>query len=181
VRCKPKRADLGDEPFGVVALVPSDGPPPWRVRQTSEHLDRPSPLGVAVGDGQLGIDDQRVAVFHQQVTGEAQRGCGVVALAIQPGLGVGRRGMRVVGAALAGEADLGVGPSGGVRWRSVLRLERLVLRRHVAAQLRLAHDGGEEPVSEVMLEEAFAVLGEHGGIEGRPVDAHVKNHLNSKS
>ena len=61
------------KPSGVVALVPGDGAAPSARGEPGEHLDRGGPLGVAVGGGQLGVDDQRVAVLHQQVPRVAQR------------------------------------------------------------------------------------------------------------
>ena len=75
------------------------------------------PLGVAVRRGQFGVDDQRVAVLHQQVSRVAQRGGGVVALAIRPGLGVGGGGVGVVGALLAVPLHLGVAARRRIRRR----------------------------------------------------------------
>ena len=78
-------AGVGDEAAGVVALVAGDGSPPCRGGEPGEHGQRAGPLGVPVGGGQLGVDDQRVAVLHEQVTRVAELGRGGVRLAIQAG------------------------------------------------------------------------------------------------
>jgi hypothetical protein len=58
---------VGDEGSGVVALVGGDGAAAGPARQTGEQLDGGGPLGVAVGLGEFGVDDQGVAVLHEQV------------------------------------------------------------------------------------------------------------------
>ena len=65
---------VGDEPSGVVALVPSHGASPGCGGQSGQHLDGGGPLGVAVGGGELGVDDQGVAMLHEQVPRVAQHG-----------------------------------------------------------------------------------------------------------
>ena len=55
----PRLAGLGDEPSGVVALVAGDGAAAGGLREPGEHLERGGPLGVPVGGGELGVDDQR--------------------------------------------------------------------------------------------------------------------------
>lgn len=57
-----------------------------------QHRQRRLALGNAGGVGERGIDDQAVAVFHQQVTHEAQPARLPVALAVEPGVGVMQAG-----------------------------------------------------------------------------------------
>jgi hypothetical protein len=127
--------------------------------------------------------------------GVAERGGGVVALAIQPCLGVGRGGMGVVLALLAMPAALGVATRRRVRRRTVFGLEALVrrprlqqgavhgevLRRHVAAQLRQPHDGFEELVRDLVLQRRLRffenVVASNAGWSMRM----SKNHLNNRS
>ena len=94
-------------------------------------------------------------------------------------------------ALLAVPLHLDVAARRRVRRRAVLRLEALVrrprvqqravdgevIRRDVAAQLRLAHHSGEELVRDLVLQQALAVLGERGRVERRLIDAHVQEPL----
>jgi hypothetical protein len=52
-----------------------------------------------------------------------------------------------------------------------------VIAGQVAAQLALAHHRRQELIGDLMVEEAFTVLGESGGVEGGLVDAHVQEPL----
>jgi len=61
VRREPEPATLRDEVAGVVALVRRDGAPPFRRRESGEHLDRAVPLRVTGRRGEFRIDDQGVA------------------------------------------------------------------------------------------------------------------------
>lgn len=90
VRGEPEATDVSDETFGVVVLVTRYGVAPLGLGETVEHLERCGLLGVAVGGGEFGIDDQSGAVLDQQVPGVAQRRRGVVRLAIQACLRVRR-------------------------------------------------------------------------------------------
>jgi hypothetical protein len=84
-------------------------------RLTAEHGER----GVALGDTgrltQQGIDDQPATVLHQQVAYEAEPGLFAAALAQQPRLGIGSRGMGGVAAPLAVEVALGIAADAGRR------------------------------------------------------------------
>jgi hypothetical protein len=57
-----------------------------------------------------GIDDQRAAVLHQQMTHEAQPARLPVALAVEPGIRVGGRGVGFVRPLLAAEVARAVAP-----------------------------------------------------------------------
>src|SRR4029450_11627175 len=59
VRGEPECCGVGDEPSGVVALVGGDGASPGGGGEPAEHLDGGGPLGVGVGGGEVGVDDQR--------------------------------------------------------------------------------------------------------------------------
>ena len=64
---EPERPGVSDEAFGVVVLVAGDRATPLRCWEPGEHLERGRPLRVAVSGGELGVDDQRGAVLHQQM------------------------------------------------------------------------------------------------------------------
>ena len=70
--------------------------------------DGGGPLGVAVGLGELRVDDQGVAVLHEQVARIAETCRGAGGLAGQQRFGIGRGAMRLVAALLAVEVDLDV-------------------------------------------------------------------------
>ena len=73
-----------------------------------DHVQRRDPLGMAVGLGQTGVDDQAVAVLHQRMPHEAELGLLARPLAIEPRFRIGRRSVRLVGALLAVEIRLPV-------------------------------------------------------------------------
>jgi hypothetical protein len=52
-----------------------------------------------------------------------------------------------------------------------------MIARHITTQLRLAHDSGEELVSDLMLQQTRAVLGERRRVERRLIDAHIQEPL----
>lgn len=100
---------LHDEVGGIVALVGADGDAPAGLAGDAlEHRQGGEALGRAGGARQLGIDDEPVAVLHERVPHEAEHRAGAEALAEQPGVRVGGRGMRLVRAALAAEVHLGI-------------------------------------------------------------------------
>ena len=51
---------------------------------------------MAIGPRQAGIDEQAIAVLHQPVADEAQLRLLAVALALEPGIGIGGAGMGLV-------------------------------------------------------------------------------------
>ena len=74
-------------------------------------MQRRHPLGMAVGQGQAGIDQQAVAVLHQPMPHEAQLRLLALALAVEPGIRIGGRGMRLVRSLLAMEVCFGIAPA----------------------------------------------------------------------
>ena len=76
---------------------------------------RRHPLGMAVGRRQAGIDQEARAVLHQAVADEAELRLLARSLAVEPGIGIGRRGMRLVRPLLPVEVGLGVAPATGRR------------------------------------------------------------------
>jgi hypothetical protein len=85
------RPQLIDEILSVVSLVGAEGD-----RREARSCASCNPLGTPVGLGYAGIDDETVAVLHQRVPREAQLGLLARPLAIEPRLGMGGRGVRVV-------------------------------------------------------------------------------------
>ena len=110
-RFSPERglSEIGDEAGAVEALVGAQREAAGRARGMAvDHVECRAAFGVAVGPGQLGLDDEAVAVLHQRMPHVAQHRTGALRLAEQPGIGVGDRGMGGVGALLAAEIDFGV-------------------------------------------------------------------------
>lgn len=89
-----------------------------------DHVQACHACRMAVGQRQAGVEQQAVAVLHQPMAHEAQRGLLAFPLAVEPGLGIGGRGMRVIRALLAIEVRFGIAPAAFSR-----RLARAVLRQ----------------------------------------------------
>ena len=87
VRRRVHRAQFVDEVLGVVALVGAERDRPRPIGARLDHVQRRDPLGVAVGLGQTGVDDEAVAVLHQRMAHEAELGFLARPLAIEPRLG----------------------------------------------------------------------------------------------
>ena len=66
-----------------------------------QHLQRRLVLGVTVGLAQFDIDDQAISVLSQHVSEIAESRLLLLALAVEPCLGNGGRGVRLATAALA--------------------------------------------------------------------------------
>ena len=127
VRGRAQLAHAGDEVLRVVALVGADAhasaaPGALLAQQPQTGLA----LGRATGLRELALEDQAVAVLDQAVPGVAEPGLLAAPLAREARLGVGRRAVRLVAAALAMEVDVGVTPAAGGR------LLAFVLSRWVA-------------------------------------------------
>jgi hypothetical protein len=186
VRGHPALAQFHDEVPGIEAAVGSerdraDG------RQPVEHRQRREPLGVAGGAGELGIDHQAVPVLHQHVPDEAELRLLAGTFAVQPGIGIGGRGVAVVGAPLAVEVTFLI-PSlsccRAPRFLAVAAARRVVrvvlgpealhrrprldqaavdaevLAREQAADLRLIQNLGQKLGGDVAREQAIPVLRE---------------------
>ena len=89
-------------------------------------LKRRSLLGPDVGLGQLDVDGQTVTVLRQHVTQVAELRALLLALALEPRLGIGGRDMRLTTAALASEVPIR------------LRLAHHLLEQHPRRSLPLA-------------------------------------------
>src|SRR4029078_13213719 len=99
-------------------------------RRLSVGLDdvyRRDALGVSIGWRQTSFDHQSVAVLHQGMPHEAELGLFARALAIEPRLWIGSRGVGVVRALLAVKIRLPVPPVSvrGRFVRAILRPEAL--------------------------------------------------------
>ena len=140
---------------------------------------------MAGGAGQLGIDDEAVAVLHQHVADEAELRLHAGALAVEPRVGVGGRGVGLVRPPLAAEVAVAVPPAGRRLAGAVLRPEALhagpgldqravdaeVLARQQPPHLRPVEQRRQELGRDVALEQPVAVLGEGRVVPDRIVDA----------
>ena len=183
------RAQFIDEVLGVIALVGAERDRPRPVGARLDHVQRRDPLGMAVGLGQTGVDDEAVAVLHQRMPHEAELGFLARSLAIEPRLRIGRRGVRLVGALLAMEIRLAVPPAAWRRRlaRAVLRPEALhrrpgldqravdreMIRAEQPLHPRLRQHRAQELGGDVALQQPLAVLGERRVIPDRIVNAEA--------
>jgi hypothetical protein len=104
----PRSRTSATKPCGVVALVAGDGAAPCPRWRPAEHLERGVTFRETGRFGEFHVDDQCVAVLHEQMPGVAELGGGGVGLAGQPRLRVGGGLVRLVGAPLPVVVDLGV-------------------------------------------------------------------------
>jgi hypothetical protein len=116
------RPQLVDEVFRVIGLVGAERDRLRPVGARLDHVKRRYPLGMTVGQRQAGIDQQAVVVSH-----EAQLRLPALPFAVEPGLGIGGRGMRVVRSFLAVEVPFGVASAalGRPFARAILRFHAL--------------------------------------------------------
>ena len=90
------------EILAVVSLVGAHGDAPrTALLLCRQHQQRGVALGIAIGMSHHRGGDQPVAVLHQRMAQIAQPRLLAIALLIQPGIGIGGRFMRLVGALLA--------------------------------------------------------------------------------
>jgi hypothetical protein len=157
------------------------------VGQGLDHVQGRHALSMSVGQRQAGIDQQAVAVFHQAVPHEAQLRLLALSLAVEPGIGIGGRGMRIVRPLLAMKVGFRVAPAACRRFARAraLRLDALHRRprldqravdREVIRGQKLLHLGlrqhrRQELRRDVAFQQPVAVLGEHRMVPGRVVDA----------
>src|SRR5579864_6742582 len=98
VRCYSQMATFGHEIRSVISLVPAHGH--WlRTRNLLQHNQRRVALRCAIGLEYFCVHDQSVSVLHQQIPAVTQLGLLPRALACQLGIGIGLRGMRLIGSA----------------------------------------------------------------------------------
>jgi hypothetical protein len=102
------RAEFVDEILGVIGFVGAQGDRLRPVGAWLDHMQRRNPLGVAIGRRQTGVDQKAVAVLHQRMPHETELGLLARPLAVEPGLRIGGRGVRVVRSLLAVEIRLPV-------------------------------------------------------------------------
>ena len=69
MRRRPELQQIRDEIAGVEAAIGSDGNAPLARRggYALDHLDRRHPLGMAGNASRLDVDDEAVAVLHQDM------------------------------------------------------------------------------------------------------------------
>jgi hypothetical protein len=145
-----------------------------------DHVERRGVLGGPVGLGQRGINDEIVPVLNPQMAHVTELGLFAEPFAGQPSVGVCGRRMCVVRAFLASEIAFGVAPTASRRRRLAAGLrhktlragpglnQRAVNREVLAGQkladLRQVQHAGKELGRDIAIEQAIAVLAEHGGI-----------------
>src|SRR5207247_6122453 len=117
-----EQAHRRDEIARVIALVGPEGEAPVAI-QRPEQFERGGPLSVSAGRDHTATDGEAVAVLHQHVTGVEQPGFLAGTFACEPGLGVRRRGVGCVAAALAVEIHRRIARVIGRRWRLVFPFE----------------------------------------------------------
>src|SRR5262245_39563908 len=120
--------------------------------------------------GQSGVDDEPVAVLHQGVADEAELGFHTRPFAIEHGIGVARRDMRLVAPLLTAKVDVPIALAAGRRLVTIAAVPRLealqagpgfderavdreMLRREQPLDLRLAQDGCQELGSDLAFEQ----------------------------
>src|SRR5436190_1618609 len=101
-------AQLHDKVAGVVAFIGTKRDRLRAVGMRFNQRQRRQALGMARSAGRYGTDDQAVAVLYQRVTDEIQPRLLARPFTVETGVGVGGRGVRVVGAALAVKVALAI-------------------------------------------------------------------------
>lgn len=175
-------AQLHDQDAAVVALFGTQGlGAGW---QRLGQVQGCSGLGGAGGPGQYAADRKAIAAFHLHVADEAEPAGLAVALAEQPGVRVGGRGMGLGRALLALEVALAVEarrrrlPGAILRPEALHRrpsldqgaVDREVLVGEQRRKFGSGQHGGEELGGDLTVEQPVAVLGEHGHVPDRVVD-----------
>ena len=117
-------AQFHDEVGGIEALVATErdrfGFGAWL-----DHLERRQPFGMTGDPRQSRVDDEPVAVLHQGVTDEAELGFHTRPFAIEHGIGVAGRDVRLVAPLLTAEVDLGIAPAARRRFVAIIAIPRL--------------------------------------------------------
>jgi len=152
------------------------------------------PFSEAAGRRQAAVDREAGSVVHEDMPLVVQLGFMGVALAEQPSLRIGGRGMRGVAAALAMEIDRGVagvirGTAGGVRPLEALETGPGLDQRAVDGEVLIGEDAPaagfrhhalEEGPGDVALQQPLAILREDGGIPDRVVRLQAPNQRKSR-
>ena len=113
-----------NELFDVIALIRAQGFTPRRLcRDRFDHGFCRFPLSGAGGFGHLGGNNQTVAILHQHMPHVRQIGPVILALAVEPCIGIGYRLVSGVGEFLPVEIDLIVAPWGGPSFGRKLLIE----------------------------------------------------------
>jgi hypothetical protein len=124
VRCDLATAQVFDEGSHVIGLVGAKRDAPIRLAAIEQSKRRLAlRRAVCVRGGR--IDREPIAVLHQHLGHEAQTALATVRLAIEPGVGIGSRGMRLVRAFLLEDVALAVAARHARFARVVLRTEAI--------------------------------------------------------
>ena len=176
-------AQLHDQAADIIALVGTQ-----RLGAGWQLLDQVQgcrDLGGAPSPGQHAADRQPIAVLRQHVASETEPAGLAVALAEHPCVAIGGRGMRRIRVLLASEARRAVATQRGWRPAAILRAKTLhqdpsldqgaidgkVLVGEQRYEFGAGQHASEELGGDRALQQSVAVLGEHGHVLDRIVDA----------
>src|SRR6516165_1588593 len=180
-------ATSGDEVRGVIVFVGAHGAS--RLGIVIDHVKGGGAFSCAVGFSEPRVDDESVAVLCHQMAHVTELCLFSGALAEQPCIRIGCREVRVIRAFLAMKVALGVASATGCstsRWRRVTTIlgnkalharpsldqrtvDREVLAREQAADLRQVQDAGHELTGNIAVQQTVPVLAENCGIPDQVV------------
>jgi hypothetical protein len=103
-----------------------------------DHLERRQPFGMTGDPRQSGVDEEPVAVLHQGMADEAELGFHAWAFAIEHGIRVARRDVRLVAPLGTAEVDLPIAPAAGRRLVVAIAAVSLSLRLFRLAQASMS-------------------------------------------
>src|SRR5215469_10395765 len=166
-------ATSSDEVRGVIVLVGAHGAS--RLGIVIDHVKGGGAFSCAVGFSEPRVDDESVAVLCQQMAHVTELCLFSAALAEQPRIRIGCREVRVIRAFLAMKVALGVASATGCstsRWRRVTTIlgnkalharpsldqrtvDREVLAREQAADLRQVQDAGHELTGNIAVQQTI--------------------------
>ena len=98
------RSQSFDKSLDIEQLVRSERDPPHALTVAIDQVERRRALRRASRLRDVADDDEPVAVFHQQMAHKAQPALLAIALAIEPGIGIGRALVGLVRTLLLGES-----------------------------------------------------------------------------
>ncbi len=102
-------AQLHHKVAGIVALVGAEGDRLWTIGMRVDQRQGSQALGMSRGAGRHPGDDQTIAVLDQGMADETEPGLLAQPFTIETAVGVGGRGVRVIGSRLAVKVSLARG------------------------------------------------------------------------
>lgn len=202
VRRRAEFPEIFHEVTRVEAAIGPDRDMPLARRRGDalDHLDCSHPFRMTADPRRLGVDDETVAVLHQNVAHVAEDRAGAGTLAMEHRVRIGSRGMRCVRALLAVKVDFAVAPTRALTGRAAARWRILPIAppsfgrklfidarasirvpstekcsversRRQPLHLRLIEDGGKQHNGDVTIEQTVTVLREGRGVPDLIIDA----------